>query len=90
MGKLFFVLKAFWGFLKSLTNVMIQSSDFYRHSVNSLFANMSKLMESLHIVKKVTVPMWLFPKNPVSFKDIWASEWLHMSEREYASSLWQL
>lgn len=90
MGQLFFVLKAFWGFLKSLTNVMIQSSDFYRHSMNSLFANMSQLMKSLHIVKKVTVPMWLFPKNPVSFKDIWASEWLHMSEREYASSLWQL
>jgi len=51
-------------------------------------------METLHIVTKVTVPMWLFPKHPVtpfvSFKDIWASERLHMSEWECASPLWQL
>lgn len=88
----FFVVafKVFWGFLKSLTNVMIQSCSFYRHGMNSLFANMSHFMESLHIVKKVAVPRWLFPKNPVSFKDIWALECLHMSDWEYASSLWQL
>lgn len=73
---------------------MIQSNNFYRHFMNSQFSNMSQLMETLHIVTKVTVPMWLFPKHPVtlfvSFKDIWASERLHMSEWECASPLWQL
>lgn len=73
---------------------MIQANHFYRCFMNSQFSNMSQLMETLHIITKVTVPMWLFPKHPVtlfvSFKDIWALELLHMSEWERASPLQQL
>lgn len=73
---------------------MIQNNHFYRLLMNSHISNMCQLIETSHIVTKVTVPTWLFPKHPVtllvSFKDIWALEWLHMSEWECASPLWQL